>query len=258
MLSRTPRTSTLSLAFGYLLPLGSLLAGCVSAALLAGCSAPQARYAHPEPREACLYASPSVNPLERLDPLSLFSPAGGSMGNPTVKPYHGFFAVFAPPTPPREEPTGSAEFRLTAKPVISPGEPLGLGLHVINRSRRPITVMNPWVGGEMPPTYSHYDLFIRPENEHRSYKYTYANIWRCEHDLNGSDEHTDLSPGEATSFDMRDDQADGLAGLRLFSPGRYVLWSVYRYCGSWSDSVAEPPGAMLGEYASNSVTVEVR
>lgn len=241
----------------------ALLAGCAAAALLSGCVAAQSEG---EPRLAqgqsarCSVESPRVNGFERLDPLSSFSPAGGYLGNPTVKPYRGFFALPMPPAPPREEPDGVAEFRLTAKPVVAPGELLDLKLHVLNRSPRAITVMHPSIGGECSPTFAYYDLYLRPENEHRAFKYAYANVTKCQ--SRGpleADAFLDVDAGASASFDMHENEPSGLAGLRLFSPGRYVLWSVYRFCGLSNDDLSCTHAAPLtGEYASNSVTIEVR
>lgn len=68
----------------------------------------------------------------------------------------------------------------------------------------------------------------------------------------------------AKALSLRETADEG-GGARLLTPGRYVLWSVYRYCGPGAGPAAASgdvppgrPGPIRGEFASNSVTIEVR
>jgi hypothetical protein len=234
--------------------LGPLLVGCVSATPSA--DAPSAR----AEAASCSLQGPRVNNLEQLDPLSTFSPAGGLLAHPEAETYRGFYALEQPPPPPRETPAGPAEFRLNAKAVVAPGEPLDLKLHVINRSRGNLSIARPTLNDDRRSTFAYYDLYLRPEGEHRSYSFRVANVITCDAAvLSDKFERLDVERGRAKSFDEPEGERRALDRVRLLSPGRYVLWAVYRNCAAEPNTTGvERPEPLMGEYASNSVTIEVR
>jgi hypothetical protein len=262
MPARTPRPLTFGSLFASRSPLASGLgaAGCLSVALLAGCASSTSPAESAQGAPSCSLDAPQMNTYERLDRVSSFGPNGGYMGNPTVKPYQGFYALIRPPTQPREEPAGAAEFRLTAKPVVEQGEAFDLKLFLVNRSRQPLTLLRPSVGDELNSS-AYYDIYARPEGEHRTYRFGYSHqVIHCgNRGPVEASEYVDVAPGQAAVLDDQQDERSDARPVRLFSPGRYVVWAVYRFCGISSASVDyNRLEALKGEFASNSVTIEVR
>ncbi|HEU4407331.1 MAG TPA: hypothetical protein VFS43_18835 [Polyangiaceae bacterium] len=242
----------------WLLALCPLL-GCSSAA------PPTPTQALAQAKGRCSVPTPGLNELERLDPLSTASPAGGLM-NPDLSEYRGFFALARPPVAARESDGYPLELRLRAKPVVSPAEPLGIELQAVNRSGGKLTLMHPIDGSDAHWRYPFYDLYVRPENSYRTYALASVGA-RCGNvNAIGAEDYLELRPGEASEPAIS--EWSEIDRARLLSPGRYVLWVVYRHCG-FGASVDPQSGVLLGEsvvrgdvlegeYASNPVTVEVR
>jgi hypothetical protein len=236
---------------------------------LLGCSSaapPTPTQAYAQAKGRCSAQPPVVNENERLDPLNTASPAGGLM-NPDLSEYLGFYALPRPPTAAREDDGYPIELRLRAKPVISPGEPPGIELKIANRSRGKLTLMHPVEGSDAHWRHPYYDLYVRPENSHRTYALASVGDLRCGN-VNPIEarDYFELGPGESNEPAI--DEGVGIDYARLLTPGRYVMWVVYRHCGFGASSVGEggvPLGenvvrndVLQGEYASNPVAIEVR
>ncbi len=230
--------------------------GCASAAPAAA----------PPPRGApgrCAAGQPEMRPDAPLDPLNSFGPAGGR-ANPELHPTRGFFALNRPPTSPREGEGYPIELRLSAEPLVSPGAPLGLELSFVNRSRAALTLLHPLDGSGEHARPLHYDLYARPEGSFQSYRFGRLGARCAEVNAIGARDYFELPPGGAA--EARTEEWVEFHRARLLSPGRYVLWAVYRFCGfDPAEAAADRegrdlrrPDALRGEYASNPVTVEVR
>lgn len=222
--------------------------------LLWGCSvaAPQPDQAHAEAERRCDVELPNYNRREILDPLSTNSPAGGLL-NPELSATEGFFALNRPPAAPREIEGYPVEFRLSAHDIVSPGQHLGIGLEIVNRSRGKLTLAHPAVCSHDLMRFPYYDFYVRPDGEQRTYYFTSSAILRCDNvtDSREPPPYFELAPGQNAKAQLEPSEVDQ---ARLLTPGRYVLWAVYRYCAP----DAHRPDVLLGEYPSNPVAIEVR
>jgi hypothetical protein len=233
-----------------------LLPGALALCLLAGCpsaSTSPAR-AFADARGRCGAKAPERNfdlPLEPMSSLDLDTESDVARYRSGKS---GFFGLTRPPTWSSDGDGYPVGLRLTALPVLSPRQDLNVTLSFVNRSRGPLTLTRPPLDSGLHSLNPDYDLYLRPEGSNQTFSYA---------DVRGETEcgtpvvaagrgHFVLPAGETVSVPIY--WSDPECGVRLLRPGRYVLWAVYRNC------TADPgrPDMLLGEYASNPVTVDVR
>ncbi len=237
---------------------------------LAACGPPPApSQAAAEAKGRCGAAIPEPRADAPLEPLNAHDFLGLDQRQAYVAPFVGFFALARPPSAPREGGGYPVEFRLSARPVASVGQALGVNLAVYNRSRGPVTLLRPLDDGDVHWRYPHYDLYLRHEGSNQTFAFATKGGGLCSRvNAFAPDDYFELAPGEGASvpvFHWTDYDGE----VRLRRPGRYVLWAVYRFCGFGVSTERGYPGieqadafkrrdALVGEFASNPIAIDVR
>ena len=193
-----------------------------------------------------LGAADAVEPTELMDPRF-----GG---------HEGFFRLEGTAPEPREGPSGPIQLELRAPDVVAVGDSFSVRLDGNNLTPVTRTILRALDGSLEHLREPHVDVYVRDE---LGREYVWSSTGERCGNVNSIQEsdYVHLGPYERAS-DFAGPWASHLGSLRIHTPGRFVLWVVYRDCGARDGgirlgrNVDHPTEA--GTFASNSVEITLQ
>lgn len=193
-----------------------------------------------------LGAADAVEPTELMDPRF-----GGR---------EGFFRLEEAAPRPREGSRGPIQLELRGPDFVAVGESFSVGLDANNLTPVTRTILRALDGSLEHLREPHVDVFVRDE---RGVEYVWSSVGERCGNVNSIQEsdYVRIGPYERVN-DFAGPWASHLSSLRIHTPGRFVLWVVYRDCGARDGGIRLGSDAHypteLGTFVSNPVEITVR